>query len=282
MIRCGHMINHNPMNKLVDRINALPHKVIFSLWGGSMVFFALIYTTLSYFPGNGPVGIDDSSVVFRFLNSLYYSIITATNTGYGDIVPLGYSRIFAALQSIIELFLFALFVAKLVSNRQDKALHEIHELSFELLFRNIREDFYLARNDFDHVTQIIHQSGRISDSEWERLAIGYQHIMSLLQEIPDFYDITSDLYIIDPGREILLVEAVQRTMERLNNMLIIMREANIDYLSAVDHVSALKHMLGKIDALMPLWRKHSHDQSHEEFDHIERLLSKIRIALKKV
>ncbi len=275
------MINHNLMHKLVDRINALPHKVILSIWGGSLIFFALIYTTLSYFPGNGPVGINDASVVHRFFNSLYYSVITATNTGYGDIVPLGYSRIFAALQSIIELFLFALFVAKLVSNRQDKALHEIHELSFELLFRNIREDFYLARNDFDHVTEIIHQSGRVSDTEWERLVIGYQHITSLLQEIPDFYDITSDLYIIDPGREILLLEAVQRTMERLNNMLVIMREANIDYLSAGNHASALKQMLHKIDALMPLWRKHSHDRNHDGFDHIKQSLSNIHIALKK-
>lgn len=249
---------------LIDRINALPYRILFLLWGFNVILFATAYTTLSFFPGNGPTGIE-GSLTARFANSLYYSVITATNTGYGDIVPLGYARIFAALQSVTELFLFALFVAKLVSNRQDVALQEVHKLSFELTFHNIREDFYVARKDFDLIIHTVRSNNVLSEADWERLTIAYQHITSLLNEIPNFYDVTSDLYIIDPRREILLLEAVQRTTTRINQVLRVMDNAGIEWRSHQDSSTELFSILKTLDMLIPLWRRHSHDESHDAF-----------------
>src|SRR6185369_2995032 len=95
----------------------MSYGVLLLSWLGATVFFAFIYFLLSYFPGNGPdVGV---GALERFLNALYFSVITATSTGYGDIVPLGFSRLFAALQSMSSLILLALFVAKFSSRRQE-------------------------------------------------------------------------------------------------------------------------------------------------------------------
>jgi len=264
---------------IMDRISALPYRTLFMFWGLNVFLFACIYAALSYVPGHGPTGLDSLRLSERLASSLYYSVITATNTGYGDIVPLGYSRLFAALQSVTELFLFALFIAKLVSNRQDIALTEVHKLSFELTFHNIREDFYVARKDFDHLIEIARARDSLSESEWERLAVAYQHTTSLLNEVPNFYDVTSDLYVIDPRREILLLEAVQRTTTRITDVLNALSTANIDWKSHHESRGELRELVITLDKLVPLWRDHSHDQNHDAFMRITGALDELHARL---
>ena len=43
--------------------------------------------------------------------SVYFSVVTFTTLGYGDIQPLGVTRLFAALEALIGYFIFGLFVA---------------------------------------------------------------------------------------------------------------------------------------------------------------------------
>ena len=226
-----------------------------------MLFFALSYLFLSYFPGHGPSGIE-GDLLERLGSSLYYSVITATNTGYGDIVPLGASRALAAIQSISELFLFALFVSKLVSRRQEATLDEVHTLTFEMSFHTIREGFYVARKDFDRLIDLARDRAPMTESEHERLAIALQHVGSLLRDIPNFYAVTSDLYVIDERREALLLEAVHRTMLRLDIMLAAMHDTGS---ASPEEAPELDEMLNAFDDIIPLWARHAHAKGHPTF-----------------
>ena len=49
-----------------------------------------------------------------FGNALYFSVVTFTTLGYGDIVPVGYSRILAAFEAFLGSFTLALFVVVFV------------------------------------------------------------------------------------------------------------------------------------------------------------------------
>ncbi|MDD5214503.1 MAG: pentapeptide repeat-containing protein [Methylococcales bacterium] len=52
--------------------------------------------------------------VLGFLECLYFSIITFTTTGYGDVLPIGITRVFAAAEAFIGAFAISLFVVVFV------------------------------------------------------------------------------------------------------------------------------------------------------------------------
>lgn len=53
-------------------------------------------------------------ILFFWFDCLYYSVVTFTTLGYGDITPVGFSRLIAALEAFIGSFTLALFVVVFV------------------------------------------------------------------------------------------------------------------------------------------------------------------------
>ncbi len=265
---------------LMDWIDKFSYKTIFVLWLANACLFALIYTLLSYSPGNGPTSIDSFSLEGRLLNSLYYSVITATNTGYGDIVPQGLSRAFAALESFGGLFLFALFMARLVSRYQDVAIRQMHKISLEGISHAVREDLYIVRRDFEHILHVAKTSHALGEQEWNRLSIAYKQISNLLHEIPNFYDYQHHLYVIDLRREELLVEAFHRTLHRVNNLLDTLQRENIDWISHEESLAQLREVLNSVDTFVVLWRDRSDPKKGIQFEEILHVAHGIRARIR--
>ena len=81
----------------------------FSSIGSCIFSFAYAYT------GLGLVGPDGKTVVLDLPSTLYFSIITWTTVGYGDIRPTEDARGFAALEAITGAVFMSLFISGLVS-----------------------------------------------------------------------------------------------------------------------------------------------------------------------
>jgi len=52
--------------------------------------------------------------LLELINALYFSVVTFTTLGYGDILPVGISRLFAGIEALLGGFILALFVVVFV------------------------------------------------------------------------------------------------------------------------------------------------------------------------
>ncbi|WP_420590623.1 ion channel [Bacterioplanoides sp.] len=90
--------------------------VLFSL--AMIVCCALIYFVMGVTTGadmlHYSMDVSVSENLLRFLNSLYFSIVTFTTLGYGDIAPVGVARFVAAMEAFFGSFTMALFVVVFV------------------------------------------------------------------------------------------------------------------------------------------------------------------------
>lgn len=90
--------------------------VLFSMY--LILISAFLYFLFGVNHGNEILQLDlqksFSENVSTFFMTLYYSVVTFTTLGYGDITPFGITRFFAALEAFIGSFTIALFVVVFV------------------------------------------------------------------------------------------------------------------------------------------------------------------------
>jgi hypothetical protein len=88
------------------------------------------------------------------LPALYFSAVTATSIGYGDIVPTGVSRVIAVCEGIAGLILFGCVVSKFVSRRQDQLIGQIHRIAFEDRLGRVRTNLLLVRTELQATARL--------------------------------------------------------------------------------------------------------------------------------
>jgi hypothetical protein len=99
---------------LIEKIADMSYPALLTLWIAVVVVCSCIYYFMATLhPEHAPTHLADMEPLMRFLNSLYFSVTTATTTGYGDIVPMGISKLIASIESITAFLVFGIFLAKL-------------------------------------------------------------------------------------------------------------------------------------------------------------------------
>ena len=83
-----------------------------------ILFCGILYNIIGLGDAGGylgwQVGVGLKQNLLTLLECLYFSIITFTTLGYGDLVPVGYSRVVAAVEAFVGAFTIALFVVVFV------------------------------------------------------------------------------------------------------------------------------------------------------------------------
>lgn len=259
--------------RLAERITLLPYTALFTLWFVLAALFAAAYALLAIFaPAHAPQGLLHLEPLSLIGNSLYYSVITSMTTGYGDIVPMGFSKLLAAIQSIAGFFILAVFVTKLVSQQQEIAVRQMHKLTYEDVFHNTREGLFIIRKDFDRLIAKVEQRDPLTQEDWEDLATAFRQGQSLLLEIPEFYSPDEvGLYTLDKRREQLLQEAVHRTLHRINQLIDELSLAGIEWMARKEVMRELTELLHVTERITTVWRDLSPHAREESFETILRL-----------
>ena len=268
------------LHRLLERLAGLPSRVLFILWVAMILGFGLMFFLLSAH-GDGSHGVrllmEAEGPWARFGNAVYFSIITATTLGYGDLTPVGFSKVLAAGEAMLGFFLLAVFISKLVSQKQETALYNIHKLTFQNAFSTTREGFFILRRDCDIMAAQVDKDGLLDEKSQSNLSVVFQKAQTLMEGILDFYD-DFDWYNIDVRREALLLDAVHRTLSRFSSLVQVLDRSAASWRSQTDIVAELHsvHRLGT--TVVRSWRKRANRHHAAWFTKIHGVLRDLSAA----
>ena len=94
-----------------------------------------------------------------FATAEYFSFVTATSVGFGDVVPVGLLRIVAVFEAMAGLVLFGSLISKFVSRRQDRIIAEIHQTTFEEGMSRVRTNLHLVFTELQNIETACEQRG---------------------------------------------------------------------------------------------------------------------------
>ena len=143
-------------SRFVDALADRSVGALFRLWIGIVLLCAVVYWLLAWSPRD--VLMSSSGAVETglrgLLPALYFSAVTATSVGYGDIVPTGAARAIAIFESIAGLVLFGCVISKFVSRRQEQLIGEIHRIAFEDRLGRVRTNLLLVRTELQATARL--------------------------------------------------------------------------------------------------------------------------------
>lgn len=227
------------LNQLFDKlknrgfntwIDKLTFFNIFLIWTLIIVIFGLVYyffTNSHSFLFYSPI----NHTVKGVLDSVYFSFITATSTGYGDILPSGFFKIITIFEVIFGLMLLAFVTSKLISIKQDVILSEIYEISFNEKINRLRSSLLVFRQNLSRIISKIEENS-IRKREINDIYIYISSLEDILNEIASLIS-TSDKdhfkKVIDPLNTELLFNSILNSFERLNELINILNTTKLDW-----------------------------------------------------
>ncbi|MBI4152913.1 two pore domain potassium channel family protein [Candidatus Woesearchaeota archaeon] len=196
----------------------------------TILSFGGVYYALNRYNAVLVVGVG-ADAPLTFLDSVYFSFITATSTGYGDIIPLGIARILALVEVTMSLLLFGVLVSKIVSVKQEVLLQEIYDISFEEKISRIRSALYLFRSDVSKLIEKI-DSNSISQRRISDLWITFTTLENSMYEIikiirtqkhQNYVRQVSDLDIE------LILGSISLSLKKARDLFVILEEKNVQW-----------------------------------------------------
>jgi hypothetical protein len=143
---------HDFTSELISRVSTVQ---LFLIWIGTVLLCGFGYWLANRLLGDhnlveagSPLGADLSGLG----SSIYFSFVTATSLGYGDIVPVGGARVLAVIESVAALLLFGAVVAKFVSHRQDELVLEIHRVTFYDRLDRVQSNLHLVISELSSLS----------------------------------------------------------------------------------------------------------------------------------
>jgi hypothetical protein len=143
-------------NALLDLIESLSAAQIFFVWLGMVVVCGCLYwlTGFSRHPGLVDSGRPIAGTLDGLLSALYFSFVTTTSVGYGDVLPLGPVRILSIFEAVTGLLIFGALVAKFVSRRQDELVRDIYAVTFETRLDRVQTNLHLVLSELQSIATL--------------------------------------------------------------------------------------------------------------------------------
>ena len=233
------MFVHATQKKFTTWLDRLHFVHILLLWSGILIMFGFLYYLLKSTSSFLLYSANQKPVVGLF-DHIYFSFISATSTGFGDIIPVGGYKVIAIVEVIFGLVLLAFVTSKLVSIKQDIILSEIYEISFHEKINRVRSSLLLFRQNISRIIE------RVEDK-----SISHREISDLFTHIAPLEDVLNEILVLmhrdgnnhftkamDPLDTELIYNSVIHSFEKLKELIIHLHENEADWRreSTISHI----------------------------------------------
>ncbi len=156
---------------VLDVVEGLSAAQIFIVWLGVVLSCGVIYW-LAGFAGH-PALVDGGRPVAGslrgLLSAIYFSFVTTTSVGYGDVLPLGPARVLSIFEAVTGLLIFGALVAKFVSRRQDELVRDIYHVTFETRLDRVQTNLHLVLSELQSIASLCDEGIRQPERVGARL-----------------------------------------------------------------------------------------------------------------
>ena len=216
-IDLNELFDQKKVSSLIDKLTFFK---IFFIWTIVIFIFGFVYFIFSsigsylYFSRSG-------APIDSVLDHIYFSFITATSTGYGDIIPIGFFKILAIVEVVFGLLLLAFVTSKLISIKQDIILNELYEISFNEKLSRLRSSLLLFRQNINRTIDKV-ESGTIRKREVQDIYVTLSSLEDILNEIlfqmekPEERGFTK---VIDPLNTELIFTSITQSFEKFSELI---------------------------------------------------------------
>ena len=208
----------------------------FSFWNILLIWVLVISTfgCIYFFLSNSNMYLLNTHTqqpVTMIADTIYFSFVTATTTGFGDIIPVGTFKLLAMFEVIGVLLLLAMVTSKLVSIKQDAILTELYDISFNGQLNRLRSSLLLFRQNLTRFINRI-EDGTLRRREANEIFIYISSLEDIINEAINMFDRPSKngfTKIIDPVNTELIVISVTNSFEKLNELLTMMNQRRVEW-----------------------------------------------------
>ncbi|MCY4421017.1 MAG: ion channel [Gammaproteobacteria bacterium] len=131
---------------LVDRVEKVSTLRYILIFATAVIGFGLLYFLLTQY-GHG-IGRDNKVLDnATFLTGIYFSIVTISSLGYGDMHPMGISKFLACLEVLFGLVMIGVVIAKVTSYRVER----IYSSDAQSRLEKFAEGFNKSQRDFTEI-----------------------------------------------------------------------------------------------------------------------------------
>lgn len=248
-------IYEKKQQKLIHRIyDRFSIRNIFLVWVFTLIGFGLVYFFLQ--SDTAYLKMTQVNTTPTFMDHIYFSFITATSTGFGDVIPKGFFKTIAIFEVIIGLSLFAMVTSKLVSIKQDAILGEIYEIAYYEKISRLRNALYLSRVDIQKIRKQI-KDEEITEKDLTEIWMPLSQLRNTIEEVKTTVaaDKSSDiLKKVDELDIELILYSVSLSLKRVLGLLNTMGNRGIDWKS--DYiVRILQNMLSESREICQYYKK---------------------------
>jgi potassium channel LctB len=143
-------------DRLADFVDRQSTTRLFMAWLGLTLSFSMLYwlAGLDHHSGLFESGRGLDGSLHGLVSAIYFSFVTVTSVGYGDVVPRGMARMVAVVEAIAGLLIFGAAVAKFASHRQDEVVREIHRVTFEERVDRIQTNLYMVLSELQTIAMM--------------------------------------------------------------------------------------------------------------------------------